>query len=90
MPLVDFKVTYLEMLAPTQRKAAPPRNDLAVIHAKKPTLSFYRYLYDTVGKPYHWLSRRKLTDAELAALVHDPRWRIMSFLSVASRLALLN
>jgi GNAT superfamily N-acetyltransferase len=73
MALVDFKVTYLEMRAPNQRTVTPPRDDLAVIHPNKPTLSFYRYLYDTVGKPYHWLSRRKLTDAELAALVHDPK-----------------
>jgi GNAT superfamily N-acetyltransferase len=72
MPLVDFKVTYLEMLAPTRRTLPPPRDDLAIIQARKPTLSFYRYLYDVVGKPYHWLSRRKLTDAELAALIHDP------------------
>jgi GNAT superfamily N-acetyltransferase len=73
MPLVDVRVFYLEMLAPNRRTVAPPRDGLAVTHARKPTLSFYRYLYDTVGKPYHWLSRRKLTDAELAALIHDPR-----------------
>ena len=72
MPVVDVKVVYLEMLSPPRRSVPPPRNDLAIVHARKPTLSFYRYLYDTVGKPYHWLSRRKLTDAELAALIHDP------------------
>src|SRR5262245_17946667 len=73
MPVVDFKVTYLEMFSPP-RKIIPPRRDgLSVFHAKKPTLSFYRYLYETVGKPYHWRSRRNLPDAELAALIHDPR-----------------
>ena len=73
MPVADVKVFYLEMLSPPRRTVPSPRDGLAVIHAKKPTLSFYRYLYETVGKPYHWLTRRKLTDAELAALIHDPK-----------------
>jgi GNAT superfamily N-acetyltransferase len=73
MPVVDFRVTYLEMLAPPQTIIPPPRNDLAVIHARMPTLAYYRFLYDSVGGAYHWTSRKKLTDAELAALIHDPK-----------------
>lgn len=73
MSVVDFRVTYLEMLAPAQRIVTPPRNDLAIIHAKKPTLAYYRFLYDSVGGDYHWRSRKKLTDAELASLIHDPK-----------------
>jgi len=61
------------MLVPPRKTVLPPRDDVAVVHARKPTLSFYRYLYDAVGKRHHWLSRRNLTDAELAALIHDPR-----------------
>jgi GNAT superfamily N-acetyltransferase len=72
MPQVDFRVAYLEMLAPSRRTIPPPRDNLAVIHAKKPTLSYYRYLYDAVGRAYHWITRRNLSDAELAALIHDP------------------
>jgi GNAT superfamily N-acetyltransferase len=30
-------------------------------------------MYDAVGKDYHWLSRRKLSDEELAAILGDPR-----------------
>jgi len=30
-------------------------------------------LYDAVGKQYHWLSRRKLSDDELAAILGDAR-----------------
>lgn len=73
MAVVDFRVTYVEMLSPPRRTMPPPRSDLAVIHAKKPTLAYYRFLYDSVGGAYHWTSRKKLTDAELAALIHDPR-----------------
>jgi GNAT superfamily N-acetyltransferase len=72
MPRVDVKVTYLEMFASPRRAVSPPRQDLAVVHARKPTVAYYRFLYDSVGKAYHWASRRKLTDAELAALLYDP------------------
>jgi len=40
MPQVDFKVTYLDMLSPFGRTVLPARNDLAFIHAKRPTLVF--------------------------------------------------
>ena len=71
MPVVDVKIYYLEMLASPGRTASPPRDGLTVVHAKKPTLGYYRFLYDSVGGTYHWTSRKKLADAELAALIHD-------------------
>ncbi len=72
MALVDFKVTYLEMLSPPGKTMPPPRDGLAVVHARKPTVAYYRFLYDSVGSRHHWRSRKVLTDAELAALIHDP------------------
>src|SRR5262249_57684059 len=66
------KTTYLQMLAHPQRTVQPPRDGLAVIHAKKPPVAYYRFLYDAVGGDYDWTSRKKLSDAELAALLHDP------------------
>jgi GNAT superfamily N-acetyltransferase len=72
MPVVDVKVYYLEMLAPNHRKAASPREGLAVIHGKKPTVAYYRFLYNSVGKDYHWYSRGRLPDAELAATIQHP------------------
>ena len=41
---------------------------LAVVHAKKPPVASYRFLYDAVGRDYDWTSRKKLSDAELTAL----------------------
>jgi len=68
----DITVFYLEMLAHPQRGAAVPRDGLTVIHAKRPPLPYYRFLYNAVGENYHWLSRRNLTDEELAKIIHHP------------------
>jgi GNAT superfamily N-acetyltransferase len=64
---------YLQMFARPERVVPPPRDGLSVVHAKKPTVSYYGWLYDTVGGEYHWISRTKLKDDELRAIIHDPR-----------------
>jgi hypothetical protein len=64
--------TYLQMLARPERVVPPPRDGLAVVHARKPTVAYYCFLYDAVGRDYDWTSRKKLSDAELAALLNDP------------------
>lgn len=73
MPLVDVTVYYLEMLAHARRTLAPPREGLSVLHAKAPTVAYYRFLYNAVGKDYHWFTRGSMADADLAALIQDPR-----------------
>lgn len=70
--LVDVTVYYLEMFVPTGQSVPDTRDGLTVVQARKPTVPYYRSLYDAVGKDYHWLSRRKLSDAELAAVIEDP------------------
>jgi GNAT superfamily N-acetyltransferase len=72
MTVVDVKVNYLEMLAPCSRTISAPREGLSVIHARKPTVAYYRFLYNTVGQDYHWYSRGKLSDADLAGIIHNP------------------
>lgn len=72
MELVDVTVYYLEMLAPSQRDVPAPRDGLTVLHAQQPSVPYYRFLYDAVGKQYNWLSRRKLADDELATILQDP------------------
>jgi GNAT superfamily N-acetyltransferase len=64
---------YLQMFARPERVVPPPRDGLSVVHAKKPTIAYYSFLYDTVGGEYHWISRTKLSDADLLAIIHDPR-----------------
>ena len=73
---MKVKTTYLEMFARPERVVLPPREGLAVVHAKKPTVAFYRFLYDAVGRDYDWTSRKKLSVAELAALLHNPRLEV--------------
>lgn len=79
MPIRDVQVYYVEMRAHAQRTVPPPRDGLAVIHAKKPTVGYYRYLYDAVGREYNWRSRAKLSDAELKAILDDPLVELHGF-----------
>jgi GNAT superfamily N-acetyltransferase len=67
MALLDDVITYLEMheKPATPRTPAPP-GKLALIRAEHCTVSFYRYLYETVGTPWLWYERRLLGDAALA------------------------
>ena len=65
--------TYLQMFARPERVVPPPREGLAVVHTQKPTVAYYRFLYDGVGRDYDWPSLGKLSGAELAALLNDPR-----------------
>lgn len=39
-------------------------------------LDGYRALYDRVGRKWHWVNRRKLTDRQLATLIHHPATEI--------------
>jgi hypothetical protein len=69
---MKIKVTYLQMFARPERVVPPPREGLAVVQARRPTVAYSRFLYDGVGRDYDRTSRKKLSDAELAALLHDP------------------
>ena len=72
--LLDTTVTYLEMREPPRRPTTPaPLGKLAILRAERPTVSFYRYLYDTVGEPWNWSERRMLDDETLRTIIHDPR-----------------
>jgi GNAT superfamily N-acetyltransferase len=72
MQLVAVTVYYLEMLGPSHRSVPAPRDDLTVVHVNSPTVAYYRSLYNAVGKDYYWLSRRKMSDEALAAIIGDP------------------
>lgn len=63
---------YLEMFADPKIEVAPPRPGLSITHVPKPPVHFYRYLYNTIEEGYNWHERKSLTDADLAAVIHDP------------------
>ena len=73
---MKVKITYLEMFTQPERVVPPPREGLAVVHAKRPSVAYYRFLYDGVGRDYDWPRCQKLSDAELAALLSDPRLEV--------------
>jgi GNAT superfamily N-acetyltransferase len=70
---MKVKTTYLQMFARPERVVPPPREGLAVVHVQRPTVAWYRSLYDAVGRDYDWTSRKNLSDTELAALLNDRR-----------------
>jgi len=70
--IVEVTVFYLEMLGPCSRTIPAPRDGVLVIHARRPTVAYYRFLYNTVGKDYHWYSRGKLSDIDLAVTIQNP------------------
>lgn len=73
-----YTITYLEMTEHPKLEPAHPPADLrlALLRAERPSVGFYRYLYDTIGEDWTWWERRLLSDAELAAIIQDPRVEI--------------
>ncbi len=66
-------VTYLEMThGPDLPPARPPRTEGTIVPVAKPSVPFYRYLFAVIGEPWLWMERRKMSDAELTALIQDP------------------
>jgi GNAT superfamily N-acetyltransferase len=70
---IPMTVTFLEMKARLCAPAPPqPRGKIAILRAENPSVHFYRYLYETVGRDYFWVDRKKLNDEALANLVRSP------------------
>jgi GNAT superfamily N-acetyltransferase len=65
-------VTFLRQeAAPVLPGPGLPAN-ASMVRVPACSVSFYRYLYDTVGAPYVWWLRRTRTDGELRAMLADP------------------
>jgi ribosomal protein S18 acetylase RimI-like enzyme len=66
-------ITYLEMTErPKLPQIIPAAQPLALLRCHEPTVSFYRYLYDAVGRQWVWSDRKVLTDDELEAAIRHP------------------
>jgi GNAT superfamily N-acetyltransferase len=70
---VAVTVTFLRMDVPPQWPAPPLLADASLVAVTAPTVAFYRFLYDTVGADYLWWLRRTVPDADIAAMLADPR-----------------
>ncbi|MBC8038834.1 MAG: GNAT family N-acetyltransferase [Rhizobiales bacterium] len=77
MPEIKTTVTFLEMRAePRLHVPTPVNSKLMLMRAEKPSIGFYRFLYDAVGRSYHWIDRKQLDDAALATIIADSRVEI--------------
>jgi len=71
---IQTTVTFLELRAEPRLNVQPPANlKLMLMRAENPSIGFYRFLYDAVGRSHHWIDRKQLDDAALAAIIKDPR-----------------
>ncbi|HSE77844.1 MAG TPA: GNAT family acetyltransferase [Alphaproteobacteria bacterium] len=72
---IKVVITYLEMNERPRPSVTPPPAGLklAVLRADELSVPFYRYLYDSVGGPWLWYERRRMSDGEIAAIVNDPQ-----------------
>ena len=75
---LDTVITFLEMSAPPRRPPRPvPMRKIAILRAEQPPLSFYIWLYRTVGAEWNWTDRLALAPDDLLAVIHDPAVEIM-------------
>ena len=74
---LTITVTQLEMTArPVRPPPPPPLARHALMRAEPATVSYYRYLYDTVGANWLWTDRRLWDDARLQARLVDDRTEV--------------
>lgn len=67
---LETVITYLQMKSPPVGPPPPtPAMPHAILLARPMTVSFYRYLYGTVGEALLWWERRVLNDDDLAARI---------------------
>jgi len=66
-------VTWLEMRAPAARRPEVDEPRWELRREAQADLGWYRDLFRRVGEAWLWFSRLTMTDAQLAAILHDPR-----------------
>jgi len=68
---VPISITFLEMTArPTlPAVSVPAKQKIALLRAERCTVSFYRYLYDAVGRRWLWVERKRMSDANLQEII---------------------
>ncbi len=63
-------ITDLEMnVRPAHRVPLPIGHKISLVKASGIAPSFYRYLYEQVGKPHHWFVRRGMSDEQLTVML---------------------
>jgi ribosomal protein S18 acetylase RimI-like enzyme len=73
MSTLEVTTWSLQMHALPARFLRALPSELRLEQLEAPSAHFYRYLYETVGREWLWNDRRVMGDAELLAIVRDPR-----------------
>ena len=80
MPRIPVVITYLEMTRKPSHEQLPlPAAKLAFLRAERLPVSVYRFLYGQVGGPWFWWERCRMSDAEIAEIIHDPKVEMYLF-----------
>ena len=74
MPITTF---YLEMRSAAVQTPMDLPTGTIVLRADPPTVSYYRFLYDAVGRDWNWTSRKALSDEEIVHIIRDPRVEVL-------------
>jgi ribosomal protein S18 acetylase RimI-like enzyme len=75
-------VWYLEQRSPPPPCAIADPTDRAgssvvIERLNAPSIPHYRWLFSSVGGPWNWFSRNRMTDLEVAQIIHDPRVEVL-------------
>ena len=76
--MIPVTTTYLHIPAPGQfRPAFVAHPDLRVLEAREPSVAFYRFLYDAVGRDFVWIDRLAWTDAQYQDYLSRPTTTVL-------------
>ena len=71
---IPVTITYLEQMnRPQMPKPGSPPGNVALLRAQNIPADYYRYIYEKVGNPYNWVSRRTIRDEDLVDLINHPQ-----------------
>jgi GNAT superfamily N-acetyltransferase len=71
-------VTQLEMRARADTRPVPIPDRVALRPLTDVTLDQYRDIYRRVGEEWLWFSRLTMNDADLSAIIHDPKVQLFT------------
>jgi GNAT superfamily N-acetyltransferase len=70
---IEVKRTYLEMKSPSElRPATTPQPAPRIERLADCTVEFFRYLYEEVGRAYHWTDRIAWSDETIRTYLTTP------------------
>jgi GNAT superfamily N-acetyltransferase len=69
---VAVTVTFLRLDRPPAERTPGFPPGYHIVRLPAPSVTFYRYLYETVGAPHCWWLRRAQPDSAIAGILADP------------------